>query len=54
MGGGQTTRIVTSNPDQFAYVGIWSAGVNPQTSADFEKRSAAFLEDPDRINKLIK
>ena len=54
MGGGQTLRVVTSNPDQFAYVGVWSSGVNQQASADFEKRSAAFLDHPDRINKMVK
>src|SRR5215813_3903181 len=54
MGGGQTTRVVTTHPDQFAYVGVWSAGVNPQTSADFEKRAAAFLDNPDKINKQVK
>ena len=54
MGGGQTTRVVTTNPDQFAYVAVWSAGVNPQTSADFEKRAAAFLDNPDKVNKQIK
>jgi enterochelin esterase-like enzyme len=54
MGGGQTLRVVTTNPDQFAYVGVWSAGVNPQASADFEKRSAAFLENADRINRQIR
>ena len=54
MGGGQTTRVVTSNPDQFAYVAVWSAGVNPQTSADFEKRATAFLDNPDKVNKQIK
>jgi enterochelin esterase family protein len=54
MGGGQTTRVITSNPDQFAYVAVWSAGVNPQTTADFEKRVITFLESPDKINKQIK
>ena len=54
MGGGQTTRIVTTNPDQFAYVAVWSAGVNPQTSADFEKRATALLDNPDKANKQIK
>ena len=51
---GVTTRVVTTNPDQFAYVAVWSAGVNPQTSADFEKRAAAFLDNPDKVNKQIK
>ena len=54
MGGGQTTRVVTTNPDQFAYVAVWSAGVNPQTSADFEKRAAALLDNADKANKQIK
>src|SRR5262249_52531123 len=54
MGGGQTTRVATSNPDQFAYVAVWSAGVNPQTTPDFEKRAAAFLDNPDKINKQVK
>jgi enterochelin esterase-like enzyme len=40
--------------DQFAYVTVWSAGVNPQTSVDFEKRNAAFLGSADKINKQIK
>jgi enterochelin esterase family protein len=54
MGGGQTTRVITSYPDQFGYVGIWSAGVNPQTNADFEQRNAAFLSGADKLNKQIK
>jgi len=35
-------------------VAVWSAGVNPQTSADFEKQNAAFLGSADKINKQIK
>lgn len=54
MGGGQTLRVVTSHPDQFAYVGVWSAGVNPQSSSDFEKRNSAFFESADRINRDIR
>jgi enterochelin esterase family protein len=53
MGGGQTLRAVTSHPDQFAYVGVWSAGVG-QNAADFEKRNAAFLDNPDKVNRLVK
>jgi enterochelin esterase family protein len=52
MGGGQTLQVVTSHPDQFAYVGVWSAGIG-RNAADFEQRNAAFLEDPGRINKLV-
>jgi enterochelin esterase-like enzyme len=54
MGGGQTTRIVTTNPDAFGYVAVWSAGVNPQTSPDFVKRNEAFLNSADKVNKQIK
>lgn len=54
MGGGQTTRVITTHPDQFAYVAVWSAGVNPQISADFEKRNAAFLASAEKLNKQIK
>ena len=54
MGGGQTLQVVISNPDQFAYVGVWSAGVNPQSSPDFEKRAATFLDYPDKTNKLLR
>ena len=54
MGGGQTTRVVVTNPDQFAYVAVWSAGVNPQVRDDFEKRNEAFLNSGDKLNKQIK
>jgi enterochelin esterase-like enzyme len=54
MGGGQTTRVIATHPDQFAYVAVWSAGVNPQISADFEQRYAAFLSSADKLNKQIK
>ncbi len=27
MGGGQTLRVLVTHPDEFAYVGIWSAGI---------------------------
>ena len=54
MGGGQTMRTVATNPDQFAYVGVWSAGVNPQTTADFEQRNAAFLASASKVNQNLK
>lgn len=54
MGGGQTLRAVTSHPDQFGYVGVWSAGVGVQQTAGFEKRNAAFLSSADKLNKQIK
>jgi enterochelin esterase family protein len=54
MGGGQTLRTTVSNPDKFAYVGVWSAGVNDQRLPDFEKQSASFLSSADTVNKDIK
>jgi enterochelin esterase-like enzyme len=54
MGGGQTLRVVTTHPDQFAYVGIWSAGLLGGTAEEFEKRNESFLAHPDRINGQVK
>ena len=54
MGGGQTLRIATTNPDKFAYVGVWSAGLSRQSREEFEKRNAGFLESPEKINKSVK
>jgi enterochelin esterase family protein len=51
MGGGQTLRVISTHPDQFAYAAIWSAGLNPQATADFESRAAAFLGSAEKVNK---
>jgi enterochelin esterase-like enzyme len=53
MGGGQTLRVVTTHPDRFAYVGVWSAG-GGRNAADFEKQNAAFLGSADNVNKMVK
>ena len=53
MGGGQTLRVVTTHPDQFAYVGVWSAGIG-QNAEDFEKRNATFLDGAEKVNKQVK
>ena len=53
MGGGQTLAAVTTNPDKFAYVGVWSAGIG-QNAADWEKRNATFLDSADKVNKTVK
>ena len=53
MGGGQTLAAVTSYPDRFAYVGVWSAGIFGK-AADYEKRSAAFLDNADKVNQVVK
>lgn len=54
MGGGQTQRVIAKHPDQFAYVAVWSAGINPAALGDFEARSAAFLNAADRVNQTVK
>ncbi len=56
MGGGQTWRVVSSHPDQFAYVGLWSAALFGRNgnADDAEKRYEAFLKEPERINKSIR
>ena len=48
MGGGQTLRVVTTHPDEFAYVGIWSAGLFGGNADEFEKRNESFLKDAER------
>ena len=54
MGGGQTLRVATTNPDQFAYLAVWSAGLFGGNPADFEKQNEAFLKDADKVNKAVK
>ena len=54
MGGGQTQRVVVTHPDKFAYVAVWSAGVNPASVADFETRNATFLKSAESVNRSIK
>jgi enterochelin esterase-like enzyme len=54
MGGGQTLAAVTSHPEAFAYVGVWSAGLFRGSAEEFEKRNAAFLKDADKVNRSIK
>jgi enterochelin esterase family protein len=53
MGGGQTLRVITTNPDQFAYVAVWSAGIG-QNAGDWEKRNEAFLSKADQVNRDVK
>ncbi len=54
MGGGQTTRVLTTHPDQFAYVGIWSAGLFGGDPAAYEKQNEAFFKDADTVNRSVK
>lgn len=52
MGGGQTLNVITEQPHQFAYVGIWSAGIwrDPE---GWEEDHLTFLENP-RVNEWIR
>jgi enterochelin esterase family protein len=54
MGGGQTLRVVTTHPDRFAYVGIWSAGLGRQSAAEVERGMASFLDAAAGINKRVR
>jgi enterochelin esterase-like enzyme len=53
MGAGQTVSVITTHPDQFGYIGVWSGGVgrNPE---EFEKRNATFFDSTDKVNKTVK
>ena len=54
MGGGQTLRVLTTNPDQFAYVGIWSAGIFGGNAEQWEKQNEEFLSKADKVNSEVK
>jgi enterochelin esterase family protein len=54
MGGGQTLRVAPTNLDKFAYIGVWSSGVNEQATDAFLKRNAQFFDNPDKTNKMVK
>jgi enterochelin esterase family protein len=54
MGGGQTLRILTTHPDEFAYVGIWSAGSFRGNTTEWEKSNADFLDQSDKVNASVK
>jgi enterochelin esterase-like enzyme len=54
MGGGQTTRVLTTNSDQFGYVAIWSAGLFRGDPAAFEEQNEAFLKNAAGVNKSVR
>jgi enterochelin esterase family protein len=53
MGGGQTLATISTSPDQFAYVGVWSAGIFGNAD-EWEKSHTTFLDSADKVNKSIK
>jgi enterochelin esterase family protein len=54
MGGGQTTRVLTTHPDEFAYVAIWSAGLFGGDPAAWEQSNEEFLKKADEVNRSVK
>jgi enterochelin esterase-like enzyme len=54
MGGGQTLRVLITHPDQFAYVGIWSAGLFGGNAEAFEKQNTTFLDNAEKVNQQVK
>jgi enterochelin esterase-like enzyme len=54
MGGGQTLRVLVSHADQFAYVGIWSAGIFGGNAAQWEQQNEQFLAAKDKSSGVIK
>ena len=54
MGGGQTQRVLTSHPDQFAYVGIWSAGLFGGNADAWSEQNKDFLSSADKVNRAVK
>jgi enterochelin esterase-like enzyme len=54
MGGGQTLRVATTHPDEFAYVGVWSAGAGGRNAGNFETRNESYLKSAEHLNKVVK
>ncbi len=58
MGGAETLRAAPSNLDKFAWIGVFSMGlqqgVNAGVNSDFVARNAAFFADPEKTNNQVK
>jgi enterochelin esterase family protein len=58
MGGAETLRAAPSNLDKFAWIGVFSMGLqegpNSGVNSDFVERNAAFFGDPEKTNKQVK
>ena len=53
MGGGHTLRVLTTHPDQFTYVGIWSAGLFGRSGEGWGERNREFLSKADTVNRTV-
>ena len=54
MGAGQTLAVAPTHLDKFAYIGVWSGGVNAAATDYFLQRNAQFFESPDKTNKMVR
>jgi enterochelin esterase-like enzyme len=54
MGGGQTLRVLTTHPKEFAYVGIWSAGLFGGNAEQWEEQNEPFLAAKGEVNQAVK
>jgi enterochelin esterase-like enzyme len=58
MGGAETLRAAPPNLDKFAWIGVFSMGlqegVNAGVNSDFVERNVAFFADPEKTNKQVK
>jgi enterochelin esterase-like enzyme len=58
MGGAETLRVGPSRLDLFAYMGVFSMGLQEGHDAgvhpDFEERNVGFFGDPDRTNQMVR
>jgi enterochelin esterase-like enzyme len=58
LGAAETLRVAPSNLDKFAYIGVFSDGLQQGPHAtvgpDFEQRNAAFFGDAKRTNAMLK
>jgi enterochelin esterase family protein len=58
MGGAETLRAAPSHLDQFAWIGVFSMGlqegVNAGVNSDFVERNGAFFADPEKTNQQVK
>jgi enterochelin esterase-like enzyme len=58
MGGAETLRAAPSNLDTFAWIGVFSMGLqegpNAGVNSDFVQRNAAFFADPEKTNGQVK
>ena len=54
MGGGQTLRVLTSHPEKFTYVGIWSAGLFRGNADQWVQQNEAFLSAASEVNHSMR